>query len=59
MQEDLVQTRVGSLIAASGTVSPYESCLVDSAGHVLLVSSVPLASTIIPLPLRWSYFYIL
>ena len=44
--EDLVQTYSGSLIASSVSVSPYESCLVDSVGHVLLVSLEPCGSYI-------------
>lgn len=37
--EDLTQTHTGSMFVASGTVSPSESCLVDSVGHVLAVFS--------------------
>jgi hypothetical protein len=48
-----VQTHAGFMTAASGSVSPYEPCLDDSVGHVLLVSSMPLAPTILPLPLSW------
>ena len=46
--EDPVQTYAGSVIAASVSVSPYKPCLVDSVGHVLLVSVTLLASTILP-----------
>lgn len=31
--ESLVQTHVGSMVASSFSVSPYEACLVDSVGH--------------------------
>ena len=36
------------MIAASVSVSPYDPCLVDSVGCVLLVSSTPLALRILP-----------
>ena len=35
--KDLAQTCVGSVLAASVSVSPYEPCLVDCVGVVLLV----------------------
>lgn len=39
--EDLVQTSVGPLLAASVSVRLCELCLVDLLGLVLLVSSIP------------------
>lgn len=46
--EGQVQTHTGPVLAASDSLSPCELCLVDSAGHVLLVSSIPLTLTIVP-----------
>lgn len=37
------------LIATSVSLSPYESCLVDSMGHILLVSLTTLDPTSSPL----------
>jgi hypothetical protein len=37
----MVQTHAGSVYAASVSVSLYMSCLVDSVGPVLVVSSGP------------------
>jgi hypothetical protein len=37
------------MIAISISVSTYEPCLVDSLGHILLVSLTPLAPTVLPL----------
>jgi hypothetical protein len=51
--EGLAQTHAGFMIAASGSVNLYKPCLDDSVGHVLHVSSMPLAPTILPLPLSW------
>ena len=39
--EDLMQTHAGPVIATLVSVSSCEPCLVDSVGHVLLVSSIP------------------
>jgi hypothetical protein len=36
-----VHTYVESMVATTVSVSPYEPCLVDHVGHVLLVSSIP------------------
>ena len=38
--EDLVKIHAGFMIAVSASVSPDETCLVDSVGQVLLVSSI-------------------
>ena len=47
--KDIAQTLVGSMIAASVSVSPYDACLVDSVSRVLLVSSTPVAPTVLSL----------
>ena len=47
--KDLGQTHTGSVTVSSVSVSPYEPCLVDSVGCVLMVSS--LVTRILPLPL--------
>lgn len=39
----MAQTHASSMIVTSFSVSPYEPCLTDSVGHVLLVPSTPLA----------------
>jgi hypothetical protein len=39
-----VKTHAGPVHAASVSLSSYEPCLVDSEGHVLLVSSIPTCS---------------
>lgn len=49
--EDLMQANAGFIIATAVSVSPCEPCLVDSVGHVLLVSLIPLTPTILPSPL--------
>jgi hypothetical protein len=36
-------------------VSSYEPCLVDSVGHVLQVSSTPLAPTVLPPSLLYGF----
>lgn len=45
--EDLVQTKAGSMVVASVSVSSIEPCLVDSEDHVLMLSWTPLAPTIL------------
>jgi hypothetical protein len=49
--EDLVQTHVGSMLAASICVSHYEPCLVGSVGLVNMISWTPLVPTVPPPPL--------
>lgn len=49
--EDLIQTHAGSVFATSVSLSPHKPCLIDSVCHVLMVSSTPLAYTILPPPL--------
>ena len=46
--EDLAQSYAGSVITASDSVSPYTLYLVDSMGHVLLLSLILLVPTILP-----------
>jgi hypothetical protein len=46
--EDLAQTHADSVIVTSVFVNPYEPCLVNSEGCVLLMSLTPLASRILP-----------
>lgn len=47
-EEGLMQTHAGSLIVrTSVSVSPYEQFLIDSVGHVLLLSSTHMAPTIL------------
>lgn len=48
--EDLAQTHAGPELATSVSVSPYEPCLVDPVGCILLVSSIHLAPMILLLP---------
>lgn len=45
-----VHTHAASMIVASISMSPYESCLLYSEGCVFLVSSTPLAPTILLSP---------
>jgi hypothetical protein len=49
--EGLVQTHTGAVPATSVSVSPYEPCLVDSVGHVLLCAPSPLTPTLFLPPL--------
>lgn len=49
--KDMVQTYTGAMLAPLVSVSPCEPCLVDSVGHVLLVSSIPSESYCFPPPL--------
>lgn len=49
--ENLAQAH--SEIATSVSVSPFEPCLLDSVGLVLLVSLTPMAPIIPPPPLLW------
>lgn len=46
-EKGLVKTQVGSVDAASTSVKPYEPCLVESVGRVLLMFWSPLAPTIL------------
>lgn len=39
--EDLLQTQADPVLAASFSASPFEPCLIDSVGYVLLVSPIP------------------
>lgn len=39
------------MIAPSFSVTPFEPCLVDYVGSVLMVSATPLTSTVLLLPL--------
>lgn len=39
------------MLATSVSLRPYEPCLVDSVGHVLLLSSISLTPTAFPPPL--------
>ena len=68
--KNLVQTTAPPVFAASVSVSPYEPCLVDSVGHVLLVAPITsdsynLSSPFFAIPLvedRWrdlclSFYY--
>ena len=45
-----MKTLAGSMMTLSVSVDLYETCLVDSVGCVLLVSSTLLASKILPPP---------
>jgi len=45
---------VGSVIAASVSMSPNTPCSVDSVGHVFLVSLTLMAPTTLHIPLLWS-----
>lgn len=49
--EGLAQTHKGPVIVTSVSVSLYEFYLVDSVGHILMVSLTPVAPTILPPPL--------
>lgn len=40
-----MQAHAGSMIVASGSVSPYKTCLVDSVRYVLLVFTILLDLT--------------
>jgi hypothetical protein len=53
--EDLAKIHTGPLIVTSVSVIPYEAelCLVNSVGHVLPVSLIPLVFTVLPLLLPW------
>lgn len=47
--EDLAQTHPESLFVTSVSVIPYEPYLVDSVGHILMVSLIPLTPmTLLP-----------
>lgn len=43
-----MQTFPGPVLATSVSVGPYESCLVKSMVHVLLMSLIPLTPAILP-----------
>lgn len=48
------QTHAGSVLGPPVSVSPCELCLVDSVGHVLLVSSIHSGPSVFsPPPLLW------
>jgi hypothetical protein len=42
-----IQTHASSVVTASVCVNSFESCLVDSVGHVLLVFWAPLPSSLV------------
>lgn len=50
----LTQIHTGSLIVTLISVRPYETCLVDSVGHVLVMSSTPTPTLVTPLLLLCS-----
>lgn len=45
----------GPVFATSLLVKPCEPCLLDTMGHMLLVSCMPLTSTVFPFLLLWSF----